>query len=186
MTSDTTENNLERSGTDGGNTSSPRLGESTCHILPCNVDYEGMANTHVYFKPVQIEDGVLASSFRGRGLLAMQEEYLDDSESREGYPVLLSVEDDQIQAKMAISNFVEWHHEHSIKSLKFKENESSRVHAAKEWMEISNSVRLVTKMSFCCSSTFIVILLHSRKCCILTVIFFTVFSPQIPLIKIVA
>ena len=154
MTSDTTENNSERSGTDGGNASSPRLGESTCHILPCNVDYEGMANTHVYFKPVQVEDSVLASSFRGRGLLAMEEEYLDGGEGREGYPVLLSVEEDQIQAKMAISNFVEWHHEHSIKSLKFKENESSRVHAAKEWMEISNSVRLLTKLLFYLDSTF--------------------------------
>lgn len=157
MTSDTTENSLERSGRDGGNTSSPRLGESTCHILPCNVDYEGMANTHVYFKPVQVEECVLASSFRGRGLLAMQQEYLDDGEGREGYPVLLSVEEDQIQAKMPISNFVEWHHEHSIKSLKYKDNEASRVQAAKEWMEISNSVRVVTQILFCRESTYIVI-----------------------------
>ena len=152
MTSATTENNL-----DGSDTSSPRLGESTCHILPCNVDYEGMANTHVYFKPVQVENGVLASSFRGRGLLAMQDEDIGGGESREGYPLLLSVEDDQIQAKMAISNFVEWHHEHSIKSLKYKDIETSRVQAAKEWMEISNSVRVVTKLLFCRDGTIIIL-----------------------------
>ncbi len=152
MTSATAENNLDYAGPDGSGTSSPRLGESTCHILPCNVDYEGMANTHVYFKPVQVEKGVLASSFRGRGLLAMQDEYMDGGESRDGYPLLLSVEEDQIQAKMAISNFVEWHHEHSIKSLKYKDNETSRVQAAKEWMEISNSVRVVTKLLFYCDT----------------------------------
>ena len=105
MTSATAENNLDFAGPDGSGTSSPRLGESTCHILPCNVDYEGMANTHVYFKPVQVEKGVLASSFRGRGLLAMQDEDMDGGESRDGYPLLLSVEEDQIQAKMADPGF---------------------------------------------------------------------------------
>jgi hypothetical protein len=45
-------------------------GAATCHMLPCNIDYEGMAKTHVYFKPILVEDGILASTFRGRGLLA--------------------------------------------------------------------------------------------------------------------
>ena len=59
--------------------------ETTCHVLPCSVDYQGMAPTHLFFKPRELEpeaagggeveekdegSGVLAASFRGRGLLA--------------------------------------------------------------------------------------------------------------------
>lgn len=119
--------------------SSSKLGESTCHILPCNADFEGMAKTHMFFKPIQIEDGVFASSFRGRGLLAMQEEDADEL-SIESHPLLLSLEKNQIQVKVSISNFIEWHHEHSIKSLKYKEKELKRLQSAKEWIEISKSL----------------------------------------------
>lgn len=140
MTIATTANKSDSSTYDDSCTSTPRLGESTCHILPCNVDFEGMANTHVFFKPVQVENGILAGSFRGRGLLAMQDEDKCD-ESKTDYPVLLSLEENRIQAKVAISNFVEWHHEHSIKSLKYMDKESIRVQSAKEWIEVSKSVR---------------------------------------------
>lgn len=120
----------------------------TCHILPCNVDFEGMAKTHVFFNPVQIEDGVFAGSFRGRGLLATQEEEDTDGVCQDNHPLLLSLEENQIQVKEAISNVVEWHHEHSIRSLKYKDKESSRLQAAKEWIEVSRSVR-VTVFVFC-------------------------------------
>ncbi len=66
---------------------------------------------------------------------------LDESENGKNHPMLLSLEDNQIQAKVAINNFVEWHHEHSIKSLKYKDTETSRVQIAKDWMELSTSVR---------------------------------------------
>ena len=138
MTDSATENKADFHTPDGSNTSASRLSESTCHILPCNVDFEGMAKTHVFFNPVQVEDGVIASSFRGRGLLSMQDE---DCEDGKHYPMLLSLDDDnQIQTKVAIDNFVEWHHEHSIKSLQYKDRETSRVQVAKEWMELSSSL----------------------------------------------
>jgi len=106
------------------------------------VDFEGMAKTHVFFRPIHVEDGVFASSFRGRGLLATQEEATDDGNSSKGYhPYLLSLEENQIQVKASISNIMEWHHDHGIESVKHKENDdSSRVHVAKEWMEISNAL----------------------------------------------
>jgi len=64
----------------------------------------------------------------------------DECENGKNYPMLLSLEDNQIQTKVAIENFVEWHHEHSIKSLKYKDVESSRVQVAKDWMELSTSL----------------------------------------------
>jgi hypothetical protein len=107
-----------------------------------------MAKTHMFFRPIQIEDGVLASCFRGRGLLATQEEDTVTYEvSKENHALLLSLEENQIQVKVSISNFVEWHHEHSIKSLKYKEKESSRIQAANEWIEISKSVSVATDAS---------------------------------------
>jgi hypothetical protein len=116
-----------------------------------------MAQTHLFFRPTQIEDGVLASSFRGRGLLATQEkEGTDTDEVRnENHALLLSLEENQIQFKVSISNFVEWHHEHSIKSLKYKEKESNRIQAANEWIEISNSVSVATDAS-CVTAVFVV------------------------------
>jgi len=142
MADSATDKILDCPAPDASSASSSTLGESTCHVLPCNVDFEGMAKTHMFFRPTQIEDGVLASSFRGRGLLAKQEkEGTDTDEVRnENHALLLSLGDNQIQVKVSISNFVEWHHEHSIKSLKYKEKESSRIQAANEWIEISNSL----------------------------------------------
>ena len=99
-----------------------------------------MAKTHMFFRPTRIEDGVLASSFRGRGLLARKEEEADELNT-ESYPLLLSLDNDQIQVKVPITNFVEWHHEHKIKSMKYKHQELDRVQIAKEWIEISKSVR---------------------------------------------
>jgi len=139
MTGPATEKFEDCPAPDANSASSVSLGESTCHILPCNVDFEGMAKTHMFFKPVQVEDGIFASSFRGRGLLAMQDEDTDAT-SNENHPLLLSLEDNQIQVKVSISNFAEWHHEYSIKSMKYNEKESSRVQTANEWIEISKSL----------------------------------------------
>jgi len=123
--------------------SSTKSGEGTCHVLPCNINYEGMAKTHTHFKPVLIEEGVLASAFRGRGLLAVKSDDVDETR-KQNHPLLLSLKEDQIQVKESIHNIVEWHHEHNIQSLKFKDKQSSRVKAAKEWIEISKSVSVAT------------------------------------------
>jgi hypothetical protein len=93
-------------------------GAATCHMLPCNIDYEGMAKTHMYFKPILVEDGILASTFRGRGLLAAttttttttktQEEGAEKIEDDENEntsavvakPHLLSIEENKIFSKV--------------------------------------------------------------------------------------
>ena len=91
------------------------LGAATCHMLPCNIDYEGMAKTHMYFKPILVEDGILASTFRGRGLLAAttttktqeegEEEKIEDNENENASavvakPHLLSIEENKIFSKV--------------------------------------------------------------------------------------
>mmetsp|Transcript_28742 Transcript_28742/g.61697 ORF Transcript_28742/g.61697 Transcript_28742/m.61697 type:complete len:143 (-) Transcript_28742:136-564(-) len=123
---------------DAASAASSSFGESTCHILPCNVQFEGMAKTHIFFKPIQVENSVLASTFRGRGLLATQEEA--DEIGTGKYPHLFSLEENQIQSKVSVANFVEWRHESSVKSIMYKGNECSRVQLAKEWIEISKSL----------------------------------------------
>lgn len=89
-------------------------GAATCHMLPCNIDYEGMAKTHMYFKPILVEDGILASTFRGRGLLAATtttttqeegEEKIEDDENENASavvakPHLLSIEENKIFSKV--------------------------------------------------------------------------------------
>ena len=92
-------------------------GAATCHMLPCNIDYEGTAKTHMYFKPILVEDGILASTFRGRGLLAAttttttktQEEgeaKIEDDENDKNAsavvakPHLLSIEENKIFSKV--------------------------------------------------------------------------------------
>ena len=89
-------------------------GAATCHMLPCNIDYEGMAKTHMYFKPILVEDGILASTFRGRGLLAATtttktqeegEEKIENDENENASavvakPHLLSIEENKIFSKV--------------------------------------------------------------------------------------
>jgi hypothetical protein len=93
---------------------------STCHMLPCNIDYEGMAKTHMYFKPMQVEEGILASTFRGRGLLAAaaaaaaatttttDKEKTDDENDEKNVsdvvakPHLLSIEENKIMSKVRV------------------------------------------------------------------------------------
>mmetsp|Transcript_15066 Transcript_15066/g.41904 ORF Transcript_15066/g.41904 Transcript_15066/m.41904 type:complete len:147 (-) Transcript_15066:266-706(-) len=118
-------------------------GGATCHMLPCNVDFEGMAKTHVFFKPAEVEEGVFASTFRGRGLLATQQKEGtggSSSTDTEYHSYLLSLEENKIRVKSSVRDVVEWHHEHSVKSLKYKESDSSRLQIAKEWMEISDAL----------------------------------------------
>ncbi|VEU33886.1 unnamed protein product [Pseudo-nitzschia multistriata] len=114
--------------------------ETTCHMLPCNIDFEGMAKTHLFFKPVHVEDGIFASSFRGRGLLATRKGFRDEDKTGGHHPYLLSLEDNQIEVKASISNMMEWQHEHNLKSIMYKENDSSRLQVAKDWMELSDAL----------------------------------------------
>jgi len=116
-------------------------GEKTCHVLPCNIDYTGMAPTHHYFQPVRVEDGVYASSFRGRGLIASDDTDEGDEEDP-GKAFLLSVDGKQLQIKASIDNVMEWQHEHNPKTLKYQENRT-RFQMGQEWCQVAKAVRKI-------------------------------------------
>lgn len=91
------------------------IGNNTCHVLPCNIDFTGMAPSHLYFHPQPLlpppssQAGnessssssvqMYASTFRGRGLLAKHQEIEnngnDDSDyQHKAQPLLLQVGED--------------------------------------------------------------------------------------------
>jgi hypothetical protein len=113
--------------------------DSTCHVLPCNIEYTGMAPTHVYFRPVEQDAGAYSSSmFRGRGLVAKKNNK-DSHKNLQG--ALLSIQKDQLQVKASFSNMLEWHHEHHPDALKYVNDSNNRMTLAQEWSEMANVVR---------------------------------------------
>jgi hypothetical protein len=118
-------------------------GEATCHMLPCNIDYNGMAPTHVFFKPAPVEDGIYASSFRGRGLLAaVHAGNAGQPREADAKPYLLSLEANrEIHVKASIDNILEWHHEYSSDKLKYRDA-PSRLQLAKEWSQVARAVSI--------------------------------------------
>lgn len=118
------------------------INDRTCHMLPCSIDYQGMASSHVYFRPVEA-DGVVHSTFRGRGLLALAplvttnaDKSNDCEKSGVLSAALLSVQNQHLQIKADIDHILEWHHEYNPETL-FLETNTSRVEVAKEWSEVA-------------------------------------------------
>lgn len=112
--------------------------DSTCHILPCNIDYNGMAPTHIYFAP-QEHDGHVMATFRGRGLVAKQ----NNSNDTALCGALLSLQKDQnVNVKASFDHMLDWKHEHHPDGLKYEK--TSRVEAAQEWMAVANVVSKVS------------------------------------------
>jgi hypothetical protein len=126
-------------------------GEDTCHIMPCNIDYTGMAPTHIFFKPVPLEDGIYASSFRGRGLLAAATRHTRNTPEQvaleaETKPYLLSLKANrEVHVKASIDNILEWHHEYSSDKLKYRDA-PSRLQQAMEWSQVARSVSVPKSM----------------------------------------
>lgn len=119
------------------------VNDRTCHLLPCSIDYQGMASTHVYFRPVEA-DGVVYSTFRGRGLLALAPESTTEGQNDkvgEGQfsAALLSVQNQHLQIKAEIDHILEWQHEHNPETL-FLETNTSRVDVAKDWSDVAFAV----------------------------------------------
>ena len=121
-------------------------------MMPCSIDFQGMAATHVYFRPVET-DGVFSSTFRGRGLLALgslskDEEKQSDEESPFLSTALLSVQNNHVQIKADIDRVLEWKHEHNAQSLFVEDGDhSSRVQVARDWAEVSLAVS--SRSMFC-------------------------------------
>jgi hypothetical protein len=126
-----------------------QLEERTCHMMPCSIDYQGMTSTHVYFRPVEA-DGVLNSTFRGRGLLALappteEETKNDDDKDRYLAAALISVQNQQLQVKAEIDQILEWQHEHNPETLFLRNNgdgtATNRVQVAQDWCDVALAVR---------------------------------------------
>jgi hypothetical protein len=119
------------------NNSSPLLesDERTCHILPCIIDWQGMAPTHIYFRPVESPDGYYSSTFRGRGLTATKDGKINAKMA------LLSYQNEQVRVKASVENVLEWHHEHDPETIQCDDGFTSRVAVAQEWSEIGQAVR---------------------------------------------
>jgi hypothetical protein len=112
---------------------------TTCHWLPCNLNYDGMAPVHQYFQEEPLEDDIRAAQLRGRGLLSHAKSLKLDG-------ALLQFDNcGNIQTQASFQTIREWHHEHSIPAVK---SAPSRVQAALEWCQVAQAVRR-TKSIFC-------------------------------------
>lgn len=125
--------------------------ETTCHILPCNIEFQGMAPNHLYFQPRKVEqennndndDGsgnnsseVSSAMFRGRGLLAKE------GKSAPAALLAVDVNSGQVQIKSTTTKIMEWHHEHMPEALQYDDESTSsgRIQYAQEWVEIADAV----------------------------------------------
>jgi hypothetical protein len=131
-----------------------QMEERTCHMMPCSIDYQGMAASHMYFRPVEAE-GVISSTFRGRGMLAVMP-LLGDASDDDPFlsAALISVQNNQLQIKAEIDRIIEWKHEHNPDALFIENGEhASRVQVAKDWSQVALAVSLVriptTRKSSC-------------------------------------
>lgn len=108
-------------------TATPSSSQRTCHWVPCNIDYDGMAPVHVYFQHEPIPtNNVHAASFRGRGLLGSKH----------------AVNGVVLQQGTSVATFTdmyEWEHESSPALLQMTQAPpTSRV--AKDWIELNDAV----------------------------------------------
>eukprot|EP00980_Cylindrotheca_fusiformis_P009154 scaffold1992_cov113-Cylindrotheca_fusiformis.AAC.19 len=109
--------------------------EKTCHMLPCNIDWQGMAPTHVFFRPVgSATDGYYSSTFRGRGLTATEDGRTNAK------MVLLSSKNGNVRVKATVENILEWHHEHDPDTIRCDDGYTSRMGTVQEWSEVGKAV----------------------------------------------
>lgn len=114
---------------------------TTCHSLPCNIEYSGKAPVNVYFQPAELEDGKYqAATFRGRGLLA-KNDVGNSTVKVEGrlLQVVSSSSSDTKQLKevATFDQYTEWYHEHQVQAVEQRATSANRWSTALEWMEIA-------------------------------------------------
>jgi hypothetical protein len=143
---------------------------SECHALPCNIDFSGKAPTDVYFRPTKVVDDhtneaaevkngkgtsvfpqYQAATFRGRGLLAIQNNDDGPSSTQALEGRFLQVgdasstnpnEEQIIQQVAQFSQMTEWYHDHDLTSVEQKSSrpENSRVQTAMDWIETAEAL----------------------------------------------
>jgi Ribonuclease H2 non-catalytic subunit (Ylr154p-like) len=111
--------------------------KTICHVLPCNIEYNGMAPSHVYFRPTEVEKGISAATFRGRGLLAKTANNNYNTKA-----MLLELDQGTLKVKSDIDEVMEWQHEHNLDALKYDDT-LSRFQVAHAWGEVASAVSVV-------------------------------------------
>jgi Ribonuclease H2 non-catalytic subunit (Ylr154p-like) len=133
-----------------------RMPTTTCHWLPCTMDYNGMAPVHMYFVPQFVENNennsnnnnnnnnIMAAQLRGRGLLSSRHCSVETSTTTTTnsttHGVVLSISNigGTIHHQASFSEINEWHHEHSIAALK---RQVSQLEIAEKWCQVAKAVR---------------------------------------------
>ena len=130
---------------------------TTCHMLPCKIEYQGMANTHVYFCPTSMGDeDCYAATFRGRGLLAVanniknfeEGKTADQGDTMQGTVLSISEMDEnhEVDIKATFDNVMEWRHEHNMDVVHFnaisgaEQPKTNRVAMALEWSKTAQAL----------------------------------------------
>ena len=137
--------------------SSSGAGTTTCHALPCNIDYTGRAPVDAYFRPAPItlplkggdhDDDASstrpqyqAATFRGRGLLARCPDTEGDKSKKFQGLVLSNHNNDggqqQLQTVQTFDSLIEWHHEHFTSAV---DQKPSRLQTAVDWLETASAL----------------------------------------------
>ena len=101
-----------------------------CHALPCSIQADCKAATHVYFQPTRINEQVNAACFRGRGLLSKS----TTSDSANVH--LVRIQGKEVRS-VAQCRLKEWHHEHDPEARILNKN---RANLARDWIEVSRAL----------------------------------------------
>jgi hypothetical protein len=136
---------------------------TTCHALPCNIEFTGKAPVYLYFQPHSVESDASSSSgsssnsfqaaqFRGRGLLACSNSNSTVADSSSNSPThpqetelhgrMLTVNSDKtgVSVQASFEHLTEWHHEHQPAAVhqatKLNKN-PNRVQLARDWFPIA-------------------------------------------------
>eukprot|EP00568_Trieres_chinensis_P006700 CAMPEP_0183293430 /NCGR_PEP_ID=MMETSP0160_2-20130417/2117_1 /TAXON_ID=2839 ORGANISM="Odontella Sinensis, Strain Grunow 1884" /NCGR_SAMPLE_ID=MMETSP0160_2 /ASSEMBLY_ACC=CAM_ASM_000250 /LENGTH=174 /DNA_ID=CAMNT_0025454545 /DNA_START=56 /DNA_END=580 /DNA_ORIENTATION=+ len=139
--------------TEGEITSYDRTG---CHLLPCSIHFDGLAPTHVYFRPTSLPSSVtknetkdphvIAAQFRGRGLLALESQPLpaDVAGTIMSFPEHgQATERGEKEVEWMGGTFesiTEWRHEHDCSVMQRRGRSSDVLHGALGWIEVARSV----------------------------------------------
>jgi hypothetical protein len=138
-----------------------------CHALPCNINFDGMAQVPIHFHPESHElkqhnernlsnKHFYTAQFRGRGLIAKEPEQTTSNETSKNIsnPSLLqgrllsvsSFGDKIVQFQERFDCFYEWHHSHQVSAVS---GHVSRVQKANHWYQISKAVSGVCRYRVC-------------------------------------
>ena len=114
--------------------SAPPSNNKICHILPCSIDYEGMAPIHIYFQPS--DEG--QAQFRGRKLLAKPPVAVQGKVLMRGGGGGGASHGSNSRANLTFHQIQEWHHLDD--PLQLTTTSQTRVETAQTWCHVARAV----------------------------------------------